>query len=168
MKRAWLASVLSILGLLFQSAALAQQPDRRGKTVQTKVPDDILASYIKPVNLDDAAWSVNTDPGRPNIVRVTLDFRKLSVLDMVYNAQCTVKFVDSRGVAQVESFDIEPLRGGKVYVSEFTSTLKFSKWTTVTVKAEKLSGTLRPEIEVYETDPYRIYKTLPDNKTLPG
>jgi acyl-CoA thioesterase FadM len=136
---------------IFSIPSASGQRNSQGEpTFKTAIPTPF---YIWPIKLQNAAWTVTTDPKKPNVVKVTLDFRNLSVVQTVYDAQCTVRFIDRRTRAvQIETFSIDPLRGGKVYVTEFKTKLKLPDWTRVQVEAQKLDGNLQSHVEVYQEE----------------
>jgi hypothetical protein len=122
-----------------------QEKSKTGDT-RASVPD--LIWKIEPTKLKDATWSVTTDPSKPNVVKVVLDFRQLSILQGVYNVQCTVKLTDQRTHAtKTETFSIiDVLEGGKIYVKEFRTHITAADWRSVQVEGEKLEGNLRSHI----------------------
>jgi hypothetical protein len=94
-----------------------------------------------------AAWSVDTIPLKPGEINVTMDFRNLSALQRLYSVRCTVEFSDrARPEREVKTFDLGSFGGGRVYVAEVKTNLKFARWKSVQVKANRLEANLRADL----------------------
>jgi hypothetical protein len=156
-RRSFVVAVLVLI--VFWALVFSGQEKPTAGAAQASVPSTKQMIDIEPLKLKNAVWSATTDPSKPNVVKVMLDLRQLSVLQGVYNVRCTVKLTDQHTHAtKTETYSMGLLEGGSFYVKEFKTHLKAADWKRVQVEGEKLEGDLSSH--VYASQPAERKPTI--------